>query len=555
MRRVRGMRLRTRFMLVVLLGAIVPMGLVGLWLTRRTERSGAALLRSRLDASLGQVAQEINGRWTLLRSRLLDFGEAPEVRAALAAEAGESRGQQILTLWSSVALDYGDIEQIEVWDAEGTRVVRLAPVPSNDPRTTEFRSGSVRVELRIYAPGTPEQLGTLSAHVRLSSLLPSAPGWSSVGGSILAVFEGATGASLLPLTIDPDLFARPRFEWMREAWVTAHRPVAEPALELVLAAPVGLFSEPFREAAGRGTIALVVVAAGVLVLVTLLTRRVTRSLTGLAIAADAVAGGDLDRRVDEIGGEEIGRVARAFNQMTESLKQTLRQLAQRESLAAVGEFAASLAHEIRNPLSSVRVDLQRAEEKSTDLAARALIERALRSIGRLDDTVTGALRVARSGKILHLSMDLRTPLAAAMESAQPEFAARGATLHPLPDGLQPLTVEGDAAALEQLFLNLLLNAAQALSANGQAGVSVARDDGSITVSVWDSGPGFSAEALERLFEPFFSTKREGTGLGLAVAQRIATAHGGKLRVEFRDPSGANIRVRLPRDAGSKSPGS
>jgi len=541
----RSLRLRTRFMLVVLLGAILPLALVGLWLTRTTERSGEALLRSRLDASLEQVARESSGRWTLLRSRLLDFGEDADVQSALAAGSGDVQRQVIDALRSRVARTYDDVEVIEVRDAAGALVARLAPNPADVRSTAPPTSGSVRVELIVHAQGSATRLGTLHAQVRLTNLLPSAPGWSSVGGSVLAVFETATGASLLPLTIDESLFSRSRFEWMDGAWVTARRRLEEPPLELVLAAPVGPFSDPFREAASRGTIALVVVAGAVLVLVTLLTQRVTRSLSGLAVAADAVAAGNLDRRVNESGGEEIGRVAHAFNQMTDSLQQTLRRLAQRESLAAVGEFAASLAHEIRNPLSAVRVDLQRAEEHSTDPEAQKLIGRTLRSIERLEATVTGALRVARSGKIERHAIDLRTPLVAAMESAQPEFTSRGATLEQFSDSLTGLPVEGDPAALEQLFLNLLMNAAQALEPGGHAGVSVAQDDDSVTVSVWDAGPGFSAEALERLFEPFFSTKSDGTGLGLAVAQRIAVAHGGDIGVEPREPCGTTMHVRLP----------
>ncbi len=192
------------------------------------------------------------------------------------------------------------------------------------------------------------------------------------------------------------------------------------------------------------------------------------------------------------------------------------------------------------------MDLQRAEEHSTDPEAQKLVARTLRSVERLDATVTGALRVARSGKIERRAIDLRTPLVAAMESALPEFAASGATLERLPDGMTALPVQGDAAALEQLFLNLLLNAAQALEPGGRSGVKIAHDDGTITVSVWDTGPGLSAEARERLFEPFFSTKPDGTGLGLAVAQRIAAAHGGDVRAEAREPSGTTMRVRLPR---------
>jgi len=542
----RRLRLRTQFMLVVLLGAILPLALVGLWLTRTTEQSGEALLRSRLDTSLELVARESSVRWTVLRSRLLDLGEHEDVRAALAAGDRGAPRQAIEALWSSVSNDYGDVEEIDLTDAEGRRVARLLTDPAVGRSAVPSVSGNVPVSLAVHAPGSSTRIGTLHAQVRLASLLPSAPGWSSVGGSVLGVFDRATGAALLPLTIEESLFSRLSFQWLGEPWVTVRRSLEEPPLELVLAAPVGPFSEPFREAARRGTLALGMVAGAVLLLMALLTQRVTRSLSGLALAADAVAAGDLERRVEEDGGDEIGRVAHAFNQMTESLKQTLHRLTQRESLAAVGEFAASLAHEIRNPLSAVRVDLQRAEEQSADPELRTLITRTLRSIGRLDATVTAALRVARSGKIERRTIDLRGPLVAAVEGALPEFTARRATLERLQEGGVALPVHGDAAALEQLFLNLLLNAAQALGSGGRAGVIVASDPEAIKVSVWDAGPGIAAEAKERVFEPFFSTKPGGTGLGLAVAQRIAAAHGGDIRAEAREPRGTTMRVRLPR---------
>jgi len=251
--------------------------------------------------------------------------------------------------------------------------------------------------------------------------------------------------------------------------------------------------------------------------------------------------------------DEVGRVARAFNQMTDSLRRTLRELAQRESLAAVGEFAARLAHEVRNPLTAVRVDLQRAEERIEDPAARDLVARTLRAVARLDATVAGALRVARSGNVERRPLALRGPVEAAMESARPEFAAHGARLQPIEDGAGALTVNGDAAALEQLFLNLLLNAAQAAGAGGHAGIHFATEDRAVTVSVWDTGPGIPPEAREAVLAPFYSTKPDGTGLGLAIARQIAQAHGATLAIEGGAGPGAVVRVTLPRAGGEPAP--
>ena len=233
-----------------------------------------------------------------------------------------------------------------------------------------------------------------------------------------------------------------------------------------------------------------------------------------------------------------------LNEMTENLQRTLRKLAQRESLSAVGEFAASLAHEVRNPLSSIRVDLQRAAETATDGKSAELVSRALRSVDRLDRTVTGALRVARSGRIAREHIDLGPVVRAAMHSAQPEFRRRDVRLEPW-TGDEPLVVSGDPAALEQVFLNLLLNAAEAQDAGGRASITVRKDTGYVTVTVSDNGPGIPANERNRVTEPFYSTKQDGTGLGLSIVRRIVAAHAGDLAIESVPGKGTTVLVRLP----------
>jgi signal transduction histidine kinase len=239
-------------------------------------------------------------------------------------------------------------------------------------------------------------------------------------------------------------------------------------------------------------------------------------------------------------------VARAFNAMVESLRHTLDQLARRERLAAVGEFAASLAHEVRNPLTSIRVDLQRVEEQIPPQSAlRTPLERALREVSRLDRTVSGALRVARSGTPGTALVNLRTPLERALEVTAPAIEQAGATLE-FPEARDtPLLVRGDAAALEQLFLNLLLNAAQSLPGSGRISLSAVAHDGTVEIAIRDSGRGIPHALLSRVFEPFFTTTKEGTGLGLAIARQIAIAHGGTLEVESEPGVGTTARLRLP----------
>jgi two-component system sensor histidine kinase AtoS len=320
----------------------------------------------------------------------------------------------------------------------------------------------------------------------------------------------------------------------------------EPAMNLVLAAPVTPFAEPFQEAAKRNLWILIVVAMAGFFLAALMTRRITRDLVRLAEAAEAVSEGDLDRRVDEASGDEVGRVGRAFNSMTKSLQQTLQKLSQRQALAAVGEFAAGLAHEVRNPLTSVRLDMQRIQEELPEGSkTQKLMMRALGEIDRVNRSVTGALRVARSGSVKLETIDLRQPIEAAVHAAEPTLEARGAELSFGLGSEEPVWVRGDAVALEQLLLNLLLNAAQSVEEGGRVSVIVEGIGDSVTVEVRDSGCGISEEDLERITEPFFSTRPEGTGLGLAIAQRIAEAHGRGLEFESAADIGTAVRLHLP----------
>jgi signal transduction histidine kinase len=536
--------LRMKFVLVLLFGAILPLALVGVWLVRSTERSGERLLRSRLDRTLAGVVEEVGLRWVRLRSDLLDIAEHPAVQQRLRSGADVPRSQASRQIADAQRDVERDVAQVVVRTLDGGPVVTLEPPEGANLGSERVITTFVPVELGVYDVHTGVRLGTLHAQVRMSSLAPSGAGWVGVGGSVLGIFSSPTGAPLLPLAIDQAVFRQPRFTWANEPWISVRQVLSEPGLELVLAAPVTPFREPFATATREGTVALIVVALLSFALVTLLARRLTRSLARLAAAADAVAAGDLDQSVDAAGADEVARVGRAFNQMTESLKRTLRDLAQRESLAAVGEFAASLAHEVRNPLSAVRLDLQRAQERASEVTARELIDRALRSVERLDATVSGALRLARSGMVRRELVDLRTAVAGAIESASAAFGARRVEVE-APTGAGPVVVSGDAAQLEQLFLNLLLNAADAVQASGRAGVRIAADDRAVTAEVWDSGSGMPDDVLAEVFEPFVTSKANGTGLGLAIARRIVLAHGGSIRADSTPGKGTTIRVELP----------
>jgi signal transduction histidine kinase len=316
-------------------------------------------------------------------------------------------------------------------------------------------------------------------------------------------------------------------------------------LQLSIAAPSAPFVKPFERVARTGLSVLMTVALVAFVLSGVLTSRATRSLARLSEAAAAVASGDLERNVPASGGDEIGELATTFNGMTDSLRRTLAELSHQRALAAVGEFAASLAHEVRNALTAVRVDLQHANRHlPPDNPGTALLARALDSVRRLDATVTSALRAARTGQVVPARVDLRRVLEQAVHGATPSFTERSATLEPIAADVTAEIV-GDASALEHLFLNLLINAGQALAAGGRAHVEVCCANGQAIVRIVDTGMGIPGDQLASLGQPFRTTKPYGTGLGVPIARRIALAHGGDLRVDSVLHAGTTATVQLP----------
>jgi signal transduction histidine kinase len=529
--------LRTRFLLLVVAGAVVPLALIGLWLTRTASRSGEELLRSRMVETLDRGAREVAGRWPSVRSDLISFTESATVQGALTEPARTVD----LTIDGLTAYS-GALSALTLYDVNGKAVWSQRP-PSGSG--AEGLGPGLLVRLPVFATWNPERLGTLEVEIAIRLFLGDATLRTSSLGTVLAAFDPSTDASLLPLPFDAALLGAERFSWGGDDWITDRRILTEPPLILVTAAPMSPLTAPFEAAARRGLLVLLMVAGMVMMIAVFLTARMTRSLNRLAAAAEAVSRGQLDRRVEPTGRDEIGQVAGAFNTMIENLRRTLRELADRQALAAVGEFAASLSHEVRNALTSIRLDLQVSGEQLPD--ERAVTEphaRALKEIGRLNETVTGALELARSGRLKQVPVNLWAPLMAAVHAAGPEFAERNARLD-APGPGAPIMVAGDAAALEQLFLNILLNAAQALDVRGAAALEVESANGQVSVTIRDDGQGIPAEALDRVFEAFYSTREGGTGLGLPIARRIAQAHGGQLRVRTAVGAGTEVEITLP----------
>jgi signal transduction histidine kinase len=548
-----GLSFRARILLLVLFVSVVPLLLLGLWQARSTARSGEELLRTRLDDVLAQSTSFVTSRWVSLRSGILFLADDPAVQAALLAEPGlisRAAGSDVLggAVPSSLRTTFNTLDpavsSATIRRSSGETEWQLSRAESARGGLSGSAALDLRVEIPIHARLDGRVVGLLSVSLDAKTLLPDRSTPAAAAGMVIALLD-ASGLPLTATAVDPTILQGERFQWGGDEWLAARRAVNEPPVTIVAAAPLGPFTAPFRQAADRATWLLMAVALVGIVVAALLTTRMTRSLQRLSRAAEAVSSGDLDQQVTVGKGREVAQVATAFNSMTRNLRRTLRELSNRESLAAVGEFASTLAHEIRNPLTAVQIDLQFVEDElSPDSPLKEPQAKALAEIRRLDATVSDALRVARSGRIETTLIDLRAPLKAAAAASAPGFDARNAVLE-LDLPTEPVMVGGDADALEQLFLNLLRNAAEALSDGGRATASVVSSGNSESVVFRDNGQGMSPAVRARVFEPLFSTRREGTGLGLPISRRLATAHGGSIEIESEEEKGTVVTVHLP----------
>lgn len=294
-----------------------------------------------------------------------------------------------------------------------------------------------------------------------------------------------------------------------------------------------------------------------------LTARLAQRFAHLGEVARQVGEGNLEVRAHDELGDEVGRVARALNVMIDDLKRSQGNLIRSGKLAAIGELASCVAHEINNPLNTMAVCTQALLDRaqSPALLACADFEAFPEYLKTVNDeifrckTITGGLLdFARHKEPRQSPVDLNDLIAntlplvahrARQEGVRISFAA--------PQG--PVVVKADSDQIRQVLLNILINALDHLSPGGEVHVLTQRRGDHALVSVRDSGRGIPPENLPRLFEPFFTTKLagKGTGLGLAICQKIIDNHRGRIEVASQVGEGATFTFSIPLD-GREAPG-
>jgi signal transduction histidine kinase len=347
----------------------------------------------------------------------------------------------------------------------------------------------------------------------------------------------------------------PELPWLRINWeIKALVPIACVLLGGMLLFLLATLSwrDPERHTvllvAGAGAVAI----CGALLVV--LTYTVQRPMLELQDKIARLGRGDLSVSVSfSRRNDEIGDLGHNFNHMVEQLRETRAeierlhrtQMSRAEHLATLGELATGLAHEIRNPLAGIAgvIEIIGRDLPSTS-PARSVVKDVRQEITRINRIVSDLLQTARPHPPRVSKGDLNTTVEHAVMLGRQQALARSIeiTLHKDPSLPE---VEHDSDQIHQVLLNLLLNALQAIDGNGKIAVSVKPHGEFATIEVSDNGPGIAPEHLPSIFRPFYTTKGEGTGLGLSLARRIVEEHHGRLDVTSTVGKGTRFVVKLP----------
>ena len=296
---------------------------------------------------------------------------------------------------------------------------------------------------------------------------------------------------------------------------------------------------------------LVICLAGIL-LSRWWSKRLLRPLEDLHRQAKIIGQGNFDRRIERVSMDEIGELAKEFNDMTASLQMVLaervkleRDLAHAENLAVLGKAAGKLNHEVGNLLNNMGLFIRLLKQKPMDVKERHLVQILEKDLGRARSFVKTCLQLAKRPEIRKILLPLGTVVEEALTAHRVTAKERGIEIatywaENLPKAFL------DHNMVYQVIQNLVKNSLDALgNGNGQGRIVLSGDveNGALRLSVADNGPGIPADRMEKIFEPFFTTKgEEGTGFGLVIVREIMVAHGG--RIECVSPSGGGAEFRL-----------
>jgi two-component system NtrC family sensor kinase len=344
-------------------------------------------------------------------------------------------------------------------------------------------------------------------------------------------------------------------------YFTAYEPIENINHQIIGILYVGILEEKYLDIKQQTVLVFISIALIGVLVSTVLSYLLSRSISGpikkLVLASKEVASGNLDTKVEITTADELGKLAYTFNKMALALRErddklkefTRRKIMESERLALIGQLAANVAHELNNPLQGiVTYSHLLLEELPHDDPARDSLEKIVIQADRSRDIIRGLLDFSRQRKPNKTLCDINDVLKGCVSLLEKQALFQNVQITSHLDEILPLTVM-DPSQIERVFINMIVNAADAMDGNGKLNLATRFDpvDHCIEVEFTDTGHGIAKENLEKIFDPFFTTKDtgHGVGLGLAISFGIIKEHNGTISVESEIGKGTTFIVRLP----------
>jgi signal transduction histidine kinase len=457
------------------------------------------------------------------RFRIQDKIVTPFVLLALVATVGAA--------WIALSLSSRALEsRVESQLARGSALVSQSHFALN-PSILELVKEIANADVVTYSADGTVLASTLDGE-RRQALARAVMGADATADAL----RGRDGATVVRQIVDEGI-----------TYSVAYRTVpARPGTVVAFVADTSELVSSTQQARTR-----ILFAAGVTLLVLviasqLIARRVSAPIEEL-VAFTREAGEGSPRRARVEGDDETARLAGAFNQMLDRLQTSQEALVRSEKLAVAGLLAARVAHDVRNPLSSIKMQTQLLRSRlRTDANSQAVLASVLRDIEQVESVVRGLLELARPGTLRLKRTQVNEIVEDVLRQLSPQMAHRKITLHTeLQPDLPEILLDGER--FRQALLNVVNNAADAMPDGGTLAIatSTAANGSTVLLDVCDDGTGVDPAVADRVFDPFVSTKRDGVGLGLVNTKSVVESHGGTVALEPRTPSGTRARIALP----------
>ena len=347
-------------------------------------------------------------------------------------------------------------------------------------------------------------------------------------------------------------------------YIAAYEPIRDIYNEVIGILYVGVLEQKYVDIQSQAILAFLTISLlgtfAAIMLAYLLSKRISVPIKKLAAASQEIAGGNLIVRVEAKSNNELGDLAEAFNAMTSSLKQrdeqlkefTKSKIMESERLALIGQLAANVAHELNNPLQGIvtysHLLLEHIPDDSESEKTSSSIQRIVTQANRCRDIIRGLLDFSRQRKPDATVCNINSVMQECLTFVENQASFQNIEFveHFNPD--LPLILV-DPSQMQQVFLNMIINAAEAMEEGGELTIQTKLDPAEefITIEISDTGHGIPEENFGRLFDPFFTTKEvgHGTGLGLAISYGIIKEHKGTINVESTLGKGTTFIIRLP----------